>query len=96
MAESWEHRTLKNLLGEVLGKTECQVPGGRADACSSKITAEVECSSKKNGIRTCRIEFREQPDRKNKGSRQQPFATFELDSKQIKKLEPVVKRLRGE
>lgn len=95
MSESWEHFVLKSFLGEVLGKVECQVLGGRADACSPTITAEVECGPKKNGTRTCRIEFREQPDQKNRFWRQQPFLTFDLDSGRIKKLETVMKRLSG-
>lgn len=96
MAESWEHRNLKNLLGVLLGATECQTPGGRVDACSPFFTAEVECGPKKNDERTCRIDFRRKPDVKNRGTRQKPLASFYVNSRQIEAIVPILNDLRGQ
>jgi len=75
MSESLEHCSLRAAWGTILGRTECKVGRGRADACNSKVTAEIECSGKK-GNRSCRVDFRYQPDVKREVARDKPFASM--------------------
>lgn len=95
MAESTEHKVMKEFFGILLGQTECPTRGGRVDACNSSITVEVECGTKKVGQRVCKVDFRKQPDAKIGVPRPKPFASLSFTTEEVKALGPILKELKA-
>ena len=81
MPEGCYHKSLKEIVAELLeGETECPAGGRRrADACNSKAAVEVECSKK-----GCEILFYRQPYVKD--NRTEPLLKISLSDKEVGEL----------